>query len=287
MSVKAPVLTPAKAAHRLTHVLNAVSNAHGTDRFPINVPDLAREAHRIFGWKDAITDVQAANIAGFEGALYPDNERERWLLLYNETIRSGGRIRFTQAHELGHYLLHRSAHEAFECTEDDALGASLKEIETEADSFAAQLLMPLDDFRRQIPGPADFEMLIEHAGRYGVSLTAATLRWLEYTPVPAVLIVHRDGFMRWSKSSTSALKAGAYFATRQRVVEVPPTSLAIREDARDVVNGVEVSARSWFAHAPRDASLIEMKVVADAYDWVMTLLVLPRSLNVWPPRELE
>lgn len=288
MSVAAPVLTPSRAAHRLTHVLNAVSDAHGVPRFPIDVDGLAREAHRLFGWDDAITDVQAAKISGFEGALFPDETHERWLLLYNDGIRSPGRIRFTQAHELGHYLLHRMTHGAFQCTEDSVMGATgTAAIETEADSFAAQLLMPLDDFRVHVPGAADFDMLVDCAERYGVSLTAATLRWIDYTQASAVLIVHRDGYMRWAKSSAAALKAGAYFATRKQVIEVPASPIATRADAGNVMSGTEVPARLWFPHAPRDASVIEMKVVADTYDWIMTLLVLPRHLSVWPTRNAE
>jgi IrrE N-terminal-like domain len=56
---------------------------------------------------------------------------------------------FTQAHELGHYLLHRSARECFECTEGDLLNWSLddQDMEAQADVFASYLLMPLHDYR--------------------------------------------------------------------------------------------------------------------------------------------
>jgi hypothetical protein len=53
----------------------------------------------------------------------------------------------------------------------------------EADEFSAALLMPFHDFRRQLPAKAraDFETLSRLANRCGVSLTAANLRWLEFT----------------------------------------------------------------------------------------------------------
>jgi hypothetical protein len=41
--------------------------------------------------------------------------------------------------------------------------------------------------------------------------------------------------------------------------------------------GVKGATRLWFAHAPADLSLREMKIIAHEYDSVMTLLVLPRG----------
>jgi hypothetical protein len=41
--------------------------------------------------------------------------------------------------------------------------------------------------------------------------------------------------------------------------------------------GVKDATRLWFAHAPADLSLREMKIIAHEYDPVMTLLVLPRG----------
>jgi Zn-dependent peptidase ImmA (M78 family) len=54
---------------------------------------------------------------------------------------------------------------------------------TKANVFAANLLMPLDDYRRQINAraKADLDMISHCADRYRVSLIAALLRWLEYT----------------------------------------------------------------------------------------------------------
>ena len=46
----------------------------------------------------------------------------------------------------------------------------MRDIEREADQFAADLLMPFDDFRTQIPArnAADIEALAACAARYGV-----------------------------------------------------------------------------------------------------------------------
>ena len=85
---------------------------------------------------------------------------------------SGGWRRFTNAHEFGHYLMHRSLFaKGLECNEEAVTFRNGDELEAEADTFAAYLLMPLDDFRRQIPADADptLDDLSAAAERCGVS----------------------------------------------------------------------------------------------------------------------
>lgn len=283
----ANVLTPSTAAYKFTHILNAFSLAHGTPRFPVDVVTLAKDAADQNQWTDPITEVQAADLRNFEGALFPADEKRRWLLLYNSKLTSPGRIRFTQAHELGHYMLHRLQKDEFSCSTDDVnnRGQDEADMEFQADAFAANLLMPLDDFRVQMDGAADLNTLGACASRYGTSLTATVLRWLKYTDKKAVLVVHRDGFMDWSFSSTPAARCGAFYKTRQQLNEIPSQSMAANETVPHERTGVEVAARTWFPHAPSDLSIQEMKITAAEYDAVMTLLVLPRGANVWQPRD--
>lgn len=261
------------------------SAAHGVDRFPVDVPSLAMEAARIFGWSDPITQVQAANIKGFDGALFPGDGRKEWLLLYNEAVSSPGRVRFTQAHELGHYILHRQLRESFQCSDADMLNWSKddKDIEGQADLFASYLLMPLDDYRKQVTAAVDLDLLGHCADRYGVSLTAAILKWLQYTDEKAVLVMSNDGFINWAWSSEPAAKAGAFFRTRNNVIPVPDGALAADADIKHDRPGTQVPASIWFPHARADTPLREMKVHAEQYGVVLSLLHLPRSAYVWPP----
>jgi len=52
------------------------------------------------------------------------------------------------------------------------------------------------------------------ADRYGASLTAVILKWLQVTDQASILALSRDGFMLWESSSKSAMKAGAFVKTR-------------------------------------------------------------------------
>ncbi len=280
-------LTPSKAAYKLTHVLDTFANAHGSARFPVDVAELALNTASLFGWKDSITQVQAADIKKFEGALFSNDDRSEWCLLYNNAIKSNGRIRFTQAHELGHYILHRQQKDSFNCSEDDVVNRDAEEtsIEAQADTFAATLLMPLNDFRNQIGMSSDLKSLGACAERYGTSLTATILRWLKDTDQQAVLINHRDGYMRWAYASKTAKKNGAFFRSRKQIIEVPKGSIAADESITTDRNGTEVAAHIWFPHAPPHLSLQEMKITSGEYDTALTLLVLPRGSSVWRPND--
>lgn len=279
------VWTPQRAANRLVKLAEVFSAAHGVDRFPVEVPPLALEAARIFGWSDPITQVQAASIKGFDGALFPGDGRKEWMLLYNEAVSSPGRVRFTQAHELGHYILHRQVRESFQCSDADMLNWSQddKDIEGQADLFASYLLMPLDDYRKQVTTTVDLDLLGHCADRYGVSLTAAILKWLQYTDEKAVLVMSNDGFINWAWSSKQAAKAGAFFRTRRNVIPVPEGALASSANIKHDRLGTQISASAWFPHASSDTPLREMKVHAEQYGTVLSLLHLPRSADVWPP----
>jgi hypothetical protein len=287
--VKPEVWTPQRAATRLVRIAETFSNAHGLRRFPVDVRQLALGAADIFGWKDPITQVQAASIKKFEGALFPGEDRSKWLLLYNQTLTSPGRIRFTMAHELGHYILHRLQRDSFECSSADMLNWSQdeKDMEGQADLFASYLLMPLDDYRAQVGATVDLDVLGQCAERYGVSLTAAILKWLSYTDEKAVLVMSNNGFIDWAWSSEPALKAGAFFKTRTSTVELPSGSLAADAELRHERAGTMIPASVWFRFAESQVQLREMKVRADQYDSVLTLLCLPRAADFWPPYRAE
>lgn len=278
----AEVWTPQKAANRLVRLAEHASTFHGTNRFPIDVTMIAKDAANIFGWNDPITQIKAASIAGFEGALFPDDSRKRWILLYNNSISSHGRIRFTQAHELGHYILHRLKRESFQCSDTDMLNWSKddRDIEGQADLFASFLLMPLDDYRKQATGTIDLELLSHCADRYGVSLTAAILKWLQYTDEKAIVVMSNDGFMRWAWSSDAAYEVGAVFATRKNLIPIPESSIAANTSIMHDRKGTQIPAKIWFGNAESATLVREMKIYAEQYDSILTLLVLPRSADV-------
>lgn len=278
-------LTPAKAAIRLTHLLDAAMGE--ATRFPIDVCELAKAVGSELKLGDEITNVQAANLDSFEGGLF-QVASGRWALLYNKELASPGRIRFTLAHELGHFLVHRTLQSEFHCSQAEVAGyeAERKQLEMEADTFASTLLMPVKQFRASAAGQAiDLDILSDVSTKFGVSLTAAALRWIRSTDDSAILMLSTDGFMNWSVSSDKAFKNGAYFKTRNRVVPLPDGSLAARAETASCRLGELVPLSTWFEHAHEDAVVREMKLQCENYGYTLSLLHLSNSDKVWAPRE--
>lgn len=269
-------LSPQRWAIEISQVLNTVL---GAEHFPINVAEVAREYSMQRFPGEPITLVAGEVLPRFDGALVRSpSGKNGWGIIYNSAIRSRGRINFTLAHEFGHYLLHRRAYpKGLQCGEQDVVrwDSEYGQIEYQANVFASYFLMPLDDFRRQIPprDEADLEMLGSCAIRYDVSLIAATLKWLEYTERRAVIVVSRDGFILWARSSIPALRTGAFFRTSGAPIAVPDASPAASR--QQTASSVDLPVGVWF----REEACREMALQSEQYDFAISLLLLSHDTH--------
>lgn len=267
--------TPRAWAAQMTMVLRAA--VPEASRFPVDVRGLAMDYSQQVFPHEPIRRVEGISLDGCDGALLRiPGARGDWGILYNGDVASPGRINFTLAHELGHYLVHRHAFpDGLQCSQNDIAAGDpgIRDIEREADQFAADLLMPFDDFRRQVPPRAvpDMQALSDCASRYGVSLLAVTLRWLACTERRAVLVVSREGFILWSRPSAAALRTGAYIRTANRPpVEVPPSSLVLARVPDAERRAGLLHARGVWLGEP----CTELAVASDRYDFGLSLLLL-------------
>lgn len=265
--------TPERWAFEITHLLNAV---FGADRYPIDIPMIAQEYSKQRFPDDPIVSVLGDDLPSFDGALFKARDgRKGWGIIYNTAIKSKGRINFTLAHEFGHYLLHRIAYpNGFECGQQQIMrwDSEYGQVEHQANVFAANFLMPLDDFRRQVPDNAkvDIDMLRGCADRYNVSLVAAVLRWLGYTRKRAILVVSREGYILWARSSEPAWRTGAFFKTSAGPVEIPAAALPSRPEMLiDGRGSIDHATGVWLREPAR-----EMTIFAEHYDYSLSLLLL-------------
>ena len=263
-------------ANRASTILRSIPE---DERFPVDVERLAIEWSPIVDRTAWITKVAGRDLDGCDGALIDARERGKgWGIAFDKGIVSKGRRRFTIAHELGHFLLHRhlAPDGGFRCRPEDLATWDHERSpqEAQANRFAARLLMPLDDLRRHAPaqaavGLAELGRLADE--RYGVSLTSCALQWLEITSQRAVLVVSRDGFILWAKSSTPAFRSGAYFRTRgvapRPIPPASPVSLGLLDPSDEPVRH---PAGVWFADEP----VVEEVILSDRYDLGLSLLCL-------------
>ncbi len=252
-------------------------------RFPVDVRVIATEYSTRFS--DPILKIAEAEMPGFEGALGPLKKRGGWGILYNPLIRSTGRINYTLGHEFGHYLCHRHQEPAgFQCGESDVLGATVTQ-EREADQFASYLLMPLNDFRKQIGNQKMTLDLLRHCSdRYDVSFTASALKWLESTNLCAAVAVATNGYVLWCRRSAAAGRQRIYFPCG---MELPPGSLAA-DGGRSLLSdgeGVNLAPGIWSNRPTR-----EVAIFADHYEMTISLLVfedLGALPNGWEDEVVE
>ena len=123
----------------------------------------------------------------------------------------------------------------------------------------------------------DLDLLGHCADRYGVSLTAATLKWLEFTEQRALLVAAREGFILWAKPSEPALKSGAYIRSKGIVVPVPTGSVAGGAFGdSELRTPVELPAGVWFPNEP----VTELTIVSDRFDMTLSLLMLQGQQSV-------
>ena len=100
------------------------------------------------------------------------DELQTYLIGYSKNKNTAARIHFDLAHELGHILLHDWNEDLNEIAKED-----FKELENQANDFAASFLLPEDEFRADIGNYANkLPFYIELKRRWKVSVAAMVRR---------------------------------------------------------------------------------------------------------------
>ena len=199
-------------------------------------------------------------------------------------IKSGqtrGQRRFTIAHELGHFAIpdhakqHQANHRCLEAT--IATAAEVTDTEREANTFAAELLMPRSHFIDDIRGQAASMKLIKDLAaseHYDVSLTACAIRLVELSLEPRALLCYENGRLKWQVRS----KSFRYY--------LPPrgTEPPHRSAVKDVVNSgasyddtVDATDVGWLAEEWDCHEVLESAVPIPALNQALCLLEAVRD----------
>lgn len=199
------------------------------------------------------------------------------------TINSGitvpAKKLFVMAHELGHFELHRSKSKLFS-DDDDTLNRwyekNLSSEETEANEFAAELLMPSDVFYNECKGKKFNPAIIEHlADRFQVSKTAAILRFVKQGNHPVCVVYCKANRMKWWKKSDD-FRYFLNFGSNQE----PPANSVARElfTTSNRYYGDEqqqtIWKSTWFElrRDERDTTFYEFCLYARSYNYTLSIL---------------
>ncbi|HVW51612.1 MAG TPA: ImmA/IrrE family metallo-endopeptidase [Trinickia sp.] len=192
------------------------------------------------------------------------------------TIRPSGnrgRERFSVAHELGHWNMHRG--KSFRCRVDDQSAnlASDAPREKEADSYAAHLLMPRYLFDPAIRSGAKiptFKHIAEVAQDFEVSVAATIIRMAEVDSLPVIVACYDAGGLRWRAFAP-------HVPRRWRLVQ----TLDDDSFAYDIINGVtskqcsgKQEAAAWFANEEADGREVHENAMPGRPGEVLVMLYL-------------
>jgi IrrE N-terminal-like domain len=151
------------------------------ERLPVPVEDIVDSQYGLL-----VRDVEDLSVAPGAPQLDADQSLSGLLLAHRGEIwvnadegrQWPGRRRFTICHELGHWCMHRSGHDAVFCRsatvepppEGEQEPPGTPEIEEEAQVFAAAMLMPARLVQKHYRAGMDFHAFCEKFGASGAAM---------------------------------------------------------------------------------------------------------------------
>jgi len=222
--------------------------------------------------------VQEAKLTGPEAWVVMDGNRG--IITVSTGVRDACRRRFSIAHELGHFELHKLLSSVSVCLAEDIEGSSRRgaagasPLELEANEFASCLLMPERWFVPDCQGhPPSLDLVESLADKYTTSLTATARRYVELCDEAVAVVYSRDGLVRWFQGSPDFMDS--------RLFIDPKVRLDGQTFAGGHFNGVLlpeaprlVLAESWLRlKRPQPlATIVEHSRSMPAYNAVLSLL---------------
>lgn len=188
---------------------------------------------------------------------------------------SRGRERFSVAHEIGHWQMHRG--QSFRCRSDDvAQNYSSDNLrEKEADEFASHLLMPTQIFLPAIraanrPGLNDLQVI---ANNFEVSLQAISIRLAKLDTLPVIVACYSVNKRLW-------FNMAAHIPRRWRLKsQLDEDSFAydVLHNGNSHTQPRKQSADAWFENDDADQYELLEQAIPSIRGQVLALLYLSDS----------
>jgi hypothetical protein len=217
--------------------------------------------------------VVEVNAESFDGALLRVVGEPKGTVALRRTIAEEGRKRFTLAHEIGHYLLPNQQEALRPCvpTEIESWSAETAGYEVDANTFAAEVLMPRERIGSALKAAPALAAARALAAELGTSLTATLLRLVESSTFRVALVVSRGGRSQWYRASPEFARAVRLGPLDER------TGPAAYFRTGTLPSGVQkIHADAWLfdSNLRKDAATWEESAALTAYNIVLTLLEL-------------
>lgn len=196
----------------------------------------------------------------------------------SDRIREPGRRRFTIAHEIGHWELHKKQSHLLACTDEDMLaryGAS--PLETEASMFAGSLLMPDHLFVERVNGRRPTRLVIDDLCVYfGTTLTATALRYVETSNDYYIFVLAENNRIRWWRASHSFGEHELWIENKTLLPKDSAAACFFRGETVPI-KPQSMDSGPWLGDMPgiESDAIVEQAFPLPAYGQVISLLWLP------------
>lgn len=226
-----------------------------------------------------IERVQELETDGFEGGLVMFSDKSSGIILVNKRSPRQRR-RFTVGHELGHFLnpWHVPAtSEGFRCTASDMRkfsspprNDSAEQMEVEANRFAAGLLMPDAQFRkdlRQLGGP-EIQHILTLADKYDTSKEATARKYVALHDEPCAIVFSKNGKIMYGLRG----EAFPYLDVHQgQLLPKQSSSASSKLGEGTISDWEEIRSYVWLSNSRSVSSLAE-QTLAQRDGYRMSLL---------------
>ena len=265
----------AEAAHHAEQVIRE----HDIRTLPVDPFAIAAK-------HDIVVQAKPSSSPGVSGCLMKSGDA--FGIMHASHIKNEGFIRFTVAHELGHYFLPGHPDKLF--PHGDGVHQSKSgfvchdQIEEEADHFAAALLMPPQLFMEAMEEAGQgFPAIAHMASLCKTSITATAIRFATHSPDPVAVIVSKGTKIEYCFLSDVLRELrDVTWPRRGSVVPQRSETYAFNTNGSNVTSSVTAEAWTsldlWLDGAPT----VEMKedvVGLGSYERTLTVLFTDQALD--------
>lgn len=215
-------------------------------------------------------DIVYEELNGFEGKFMSLEDTS--IIIVDNKIRNEGRRRFTIAHELGHYILHREKN-YIKCSSNDMNDwTGKKEIETEANYFASEILMPSQIFQKcSSKEKFSKSFLIHLTEEFNTSITSTALKFVEVGNDPIFLVCSSNGKIIWKfVSEKFPFKIDFY-----HLKEIPKTSVTheVLYEGKNYNDSQEIDPTDWLiSDEQNELRFFEDTICATLYNYSLSFI---------------
>ncbi len=213
---------------------------------------------------------------------------ETFGIQYASHISNEGFIRFTVAHELGHYFLPGHAEHLF--PNGDGIHKSRsgfisgERYERQADHFAGALLMPERLFRREVNRSGQgFPAIVKLSAVFKTSITATAIRYAKFTDDAVAVVVSSGNTIDYCfMSDRIADLRGTTWIKKGDILPSRSTTIAFNRDATNVTEARQEEGASYLDDWLDGAPAIEVNedvVGLGSYDKTLTILFTDGDLE--------